>query len=150
MMFKFVSASAIAIALLCASMAEAKSFDCARAKSTRGCARFAIKGCFWCDDQCGHYTECKTGQRPVCEKLKANNRRQKLICKAQGCNVVGRKCVSADVDVTKPPTKAPAGCKHPIKVIKGKVDKSGYCTSKCPCDEYEGDCDAYNQCMGDL
>ena len=141
----------IAIALSLIASSEAKvPFSCARARNERACGRpkFKVKGCFWCDNKCGHYTECDSAQ-PECTSLQARKGKQKLICKAQGCDVVGKKCVPK-TDTDEEATPAPTTCKHPIRVIKGQVDKSGYCTKGCPCDEFEGDCDDDSQCKGDL
>ena len=62
------------------------------------------------------------------------------------------KCVTPNPDGSEPtpaPTK-PKQCKHKVRVRRGKVDKSGFCTKKCPCDAYLGDCDKDADCKGDL
>ena len=109
------------------------------------------------------HSECES-DAPTCEKLRARSRKQKMICKAQGCDVEGRgrrsKCVTPDDDAsnsdsTKAPTKAPTkGCskrRRKVRVFKGKVDDSVQCSQECPCGEYVTGCESDDsECKGEL
>ena len=86
-----LSLALFALIIILGQTAESKSFNCARAKRKRGCERrkFAVNGCAWCDGLCLHHSECDA-VLPACETRKARTRKQKIICKAQGCDVVGK------------------------------------------------------------
>ncbi len=133
---------------------EANVFDCSRAKKKRFCRKpqFARRGCLWCDKKCVHHSECDASSKPQCKRLKARNRRQKEICKAQGCNVQKRKCVDLTLAPTGTPSEEPTSFTTfaPTASNCFKVDDARACTSECPCNEFETGCNQDSECYGNL